>query len=914
MTQEIAKKIIEVPYPLSGEQYKAVTSEVDYLRILAGPGAGKTEVIVRRVLRLLLSEETQPESVEVITFTEKGAKKLKSTLYKRAKTYGNSELTDKVNRLNVHTIDSLSKKIVQEHAGFESYDVIVPEREHALLVRYANDLGIYDLPLYQPKKRPEGKMVKINYFLNTVDLIENEMLDMEELRITNPLFIEKVENYYRFLKKHHMMTFKMMTRAAIEYLERDDTAKPDIRYMLVDEYQDINPAQDKLIRLLSRNAKLSVVGDFFQTIYQWRGSSKSFLVDFVATYPSSVTIKLENNYRSRCDIVDFINDVKGTSIFSSGKSVNLHLKHTREGSNNVYSNEFPTARDEARWIVDGIEKYISEGGSYKDIAVLYRSVKWYADPVISELRRRNIPYSIAGKMGLFIRNEVKAVSKLMAWLSPIGFFNEIGSKNSLSGDKLIESALADWQIHFPNCNLDQKVRSHLEDWKQRSLSGGYDSLKSVYEALLNILNFKQLDENDREQKLMIINLGQFSSLLDDVEYTTRLGGRNRSWRNDMNTLCYYLQHSRSFYDSGSDELPDVDAITISTIHQGKGLDWNAVFMPCLINGHLPSSQTGKSRTYMIDTSPFDVERYAGTMTDEAYLYYVAISRPKNTLVLTHHQTKNYTDETEICPFLEESLQFKSITRLNGRSVFPDFQVESDTHSANELISYSVSDLVLYNRCPHLYWLRDKCGYSSKFSPMLGYGKLIHYSLQELARSSTFGVDPHTLVDDIVENNFCLPFSPNKATVKKKIKEVLHNYMDKNPDAMNISETEFPLTIDFEDYLVEGKVDALIDDDGCKHVREYKTSDKVASKDDISLQIQTYAIELKKEGFDVAGSVAYLEKGDVDPVDVDEKSLEMAKQKIDDSVKGIQRGHYPPKVSAFCKDCDMRNICKFAKTK
>lgn len=122
------------------------------------------------------------------------------------------------------------------------------------------------------------------------------------------------------------MTFKMMTRIAIKYLEREDSIKPDIKYLLIDEYQDINPAQDKLIRLLARHADLFVVGDIFQTIYSQRGSSSRFFKQFEETYPSSVTIKLQNNYRSKKDIVDLINDVKGTSIFSADKSVDLCLK------------------------------------------------------------------------------------------------------------------------------------------------------------------------------------------------------------------------------------------------------------------------------------------------------------------------------------------------------------------------------------------------------------------------------------------------------------------------------------------------------------------------------------------------------------------------------------------------------------
>lgn len=909
MIQKISKNtILNKPYPLSEEQKTAVISDAKYLRIVAGPGAGKTEVIVRKVLYLILCKKVAAETIELIAFTEKNAENLKSTIHKRVESYGDSSVIEEVNRLNIHTIDSLCKKILEENAGYGDFDVIPPERENALLIRYGINLGIHDLPPY-----PSTIMArKYSLFLDTVTLIGNEMMDLDKVTITNPVFMDKMNNYERFLKKHRLMSFPMMIRMAIEYLEQKDSIKPDIRYLMVDEYQDINPAQDKLIRLLARYADLNVVGDKFQTVYQWRGSDCSVFGNFSKTYPSSVTIKLQNNYRSRKDIVGFINDVKGTSIFSADKSIDLCLKHTREGKNNIYSNVFTTATEEAQWTVDAIEKYVSDAGSFRDIAVLYRSVKGYAEPVILELRKRNIPYTIVGKMGLFIRDEVKAVTKLMVWLAPKGFFKEIGSKRRITRDKLLESALDDWQTIFPHSGLDPNVRHQIEDWKKKTLSGEFDSFKSVYEALLNILNFKKLDDTDKEQRLMIINLGQFSALLDDVEYTSRLGGSKREWGKDLTTLCDYIDQAKYIYDSGSDELPDVDAVTISTIHQGKGLDWKLTCIPCLINGHLPSGWIGQSRKYMIDTSSFDIDRYAGTMKDEAYLFYVAVSRARDTLVMSWHQTKNYVDDAEISPFLEDSLQFDSVTKLNGNPSRPDFQIEPAVHSGNDLKSYGLSDVILYNKCPRLFWLRKKCGYSAKFDQMLGYGKGIHFCLQNIAEKITSGVDPDTIVDEIVEKNMYLPFAPNSTNAKEKAKEMLHNYIAKNPDDMgNICDTEIPITINFHDYLVDGKVDAIIVDNGHRDIREYKTSGKVMSKEDVSLQIQAYALELTKDDGIIKGSVAFLENGNVDAVDVDEASLKDAHQKIDDCIKGMQKGNYPAKTTEFCENCDMINICIFA---
>ncbi|MBP1909195.1 3'-5' exonuclease [Methanolobus bombayensis] len=594
----------------------------------------------------------------------------------------------------------------------------------------------------------------------------------------------------------------------------------------------------------------------------------------------------------------------------NNKSIDLCLKATRVGMNNIYYNGFKSENEETSWVADAIEKYVSDGGSYNEICVLVRIFK-FAESLISELRKRNIPYSITGKRRLFGYAEVIVVTKLMAWLSFKGFYNEKGLKNSITGDKLLESALTDWQTHFPNSSLNSNVRRQLENWKAKSLSGGYDDIKSVYEAMLNILNFKQLDEADKKQMQVILHFGQFSTMLNNFEHSLRLGGSKRNWEEDFNTLCFYLHEAKKSYGTVSEEVSNSEGVAISTIHQFKGLDRDCVFMPYLIDGHYPSSQMGKSKSYMVDVSSFVIGRYAGTREDEANIFYEGISRPKHSLVMT----SNYGKGTEISPFLKDSLQSNFVIKLNDKYSFPDFQIDPTTHSVDELKSYGVSEIMLNHKCPRLYFLREICGYSSKFNQMLGYGKCLHFCVQQIAEKTTMGIDPHTIVDDIVEKHLHLPFAPNTDNViaKQKAKKMLHDYIDRNPDDMaNMSDTEIPITIKFHDYLVEGKIDAIIVDNDGKDIRENKTSEEVMSKEDMSLQVQIYAVGLTGNNSFKRGSVAFLDDGTVHTVDVGKESLKAAQQIIDDCVSGMERGYYPPKPSTFCEKCDMKNICKFAK--
>lgn len=180
--ESILNTILNKPFPLSDEQINAVLSNVKYIRIAAAAGSGKSGTTVRKISYLLCCKKVPAESIVLIAFTNKNVENLKSTIYKWAESYGDSTLIEEVNRLNIHTIDSICKKIVQEYAaGYENFEVLTPERENALLIRYGLNLGIHDLP-------PEAttiKMRKCSLFLDTIDLIENEMMDLEDLKITN---------------------------------------------------------------------------------------------------------------------------------------------------------------------------------------------------------------------------------------------------------------------------------------------------------------------------------------------------------------------------------------------------------------------------------------------------------------------------------------------------------------------------------------------------------------------------------------------------------------------------------------------------------------------------------------------------------------------------------------------------------
>ena len=244
-------------------------------------------------------------------------------------------------------------------------------------------------------------------------MVEGELIPDETLQESSPEFLEKLNMYKSKLAENKRLTYDRMVSLAVENLEKKPDTLRHIKYLLVDEYQDINRAQEKLIQLIGRNAGIFIVGDPRQTIYKWRGSDETCFEDFAEVYPGAETIYLTENRRSGRDIIDLAN-----SFADSFESIQYdHIEPTRDDSGIVARLVASSDRREAEWIATQIESYIHRGlCEYSDIGILLRSVSTSAPPFIDVFRDRGIPLIIGGGVGLFRKDEARAVGMLFSWL------------------------------------------------------------------------------------------------------------------------------------------------------------------------------------------------------------------------------------------------------------------------------------------------------------------------------------------------------------------------------------------------------------------------------------------------------------------------------------------------------------------
>ena len=394
------------PVRLSQKQELVVRHRRSDLQVIACAGSGKTESIAQRVAALIDDGE-EPASIVACTFTERAAAELKDRITRRVAEVKGPDFLDRLGPMFVGTIHAYCFRILQHHVPkFGNYDVLDENRHAGFLSREFYRIGL--------SKLKAKHWAPIRDFASTVDVIANEFIPANALAGT-PLG-ECYSAYRQSLTRHHFLTFSLIVASALEALEDRDIrerVRGPLRHLLVDEYQDINPSQERLIELLSAAAvQLTVVGDDDQSIYQWRGSDVRNILTFKQRRRGARSVDLDTNRRSRPAIVDAANRFSKTIANRLDKTMK---EYRPAGPNQVVPWSAVTDETEAGTIADTVIRLKAQGYRYRDIAVLFRSVRTAAPPLIEALRARDIPYTAGGRTGLFLQPEVAFVAEIYAW-------------------------------------------------------------------------------------------------------------------------------------------------------------------------------------------------------------------------------------------------------------------------------------------------------------------------------------------------------------------------------------------------------------------------------------------------------------------------------------------------------------------
>ena len=902
---------------LEGEAAAAVSYRGGHLQIIAGAGSGKTEVVAQRVASLLADGEP-PSSIVAFTFTERAAASLKSRIEQRAASRIGQEVLNRFNGMFVGTIHAYCFRILQQYVSrYENCDVLDDHRLTAFLTRYDRVIGI--------RPHVDSRLFKgIGIFGNNVQVIESELIPVSKLE--EP-FRGVYQRYLDILEEHRFLTYGQQIAHAIEELRKAEVFKAvhdPLRHLIVDEYQDINPAQEALIGLLAtKPVHVCVVGDDDQSIYQWRGSDVSNIVSFDTRYKKVKRFNITKNRRSRPTIITHANGF-GSSI--QGRLAKT-MGHHRPASDaeEVVCWQADTEQDQASVIAESVRRFHDDlSYAYRDIAILCRGRVSF-EAILTALQDQRVPVQPGGRTLLFSTLEADLFGRTMCWLVGhkwrVGQFNWGGEEDVDLGDLLARHR----SLYDLDDRSTRQVRQRLLTWKESVTddAGPANLIRDFY-ALLSDLGVDEWDLSDPWLVNRLGTLARCSQVLVDYESTKRRshpdanepgkmrGGQDRGeWYYKMLAI-YIVNWARGAYEGfEGEENFDLDALDLTTIHQSKGLEWPIVFVPSLTSRRFPSSRTGERGDWRVSGKLFSTSRYEGSENDERRLFYVAMTRARDYLSLSTFARIQRPQRPS--PFLTEVAE-----NLPIFTTLPDAPAPEAAHDEVALVELSFSELAAYAECGLAYRLRRLLGFQPPLVAELGFGKAVHHVMRHVAEfvQANGDVPSEDELTAILEEEFYLPAAnwAGYREMRADAKALVSEYVTRHPDDLKkVWAVERPFELHLGEATILGRADVIIDrsDDATERLEivDYKTAAQEDGAFDFQLQVYTDAG--RREGLTVAGAYVHeMKSGERKPVDVASESIVSAEERVRSLVGDLRRRQFDPNPGTRCRRCDVRPLCRY----
>lgn len=597
---------------LNYQQLQVVKEADGASLVLAGAGSGKTRVLIYR-LAYLLQKGVPPENILLVTFTNKAAKEM----IHRAETLLKSTLKG----LWAGTFHHVGNMLLRKESGILGYSpnftIIDKEDSKDLLEDCIEELGYTK----QGKLFPKKDIISNIYSISVNSLKEIDDVIMQNYPHTEEyiLDIKKVLRRYEEKKKQsNSMDFNDLLKYWLKILEIEETCKKyseNFKYILVDEYQDTNHIQFEILkRLASYNKNILVVGDDAQSIFSFRGADINNLLDFPKTFEGAHVYKLEINYRSSPQILSLANNIIRHNINQFPKV----LKSVKPDAEKPMSVQAKDVYMQAKFVAQRTLEMINEGIPLKEIAVLFRS-HFQALELEIELMKRNIPYVMRGGVRFFEQAHIKDV---LSYLKIINNPNdELSFKRAVSLYKGIGRSYAAriWKMFVEERKETNEVVKGLPKRQQdgfREFASKLENLKiidkpqgAIREVLAFYKDYCYLVFDNPDDRIL------------DLEELAKMAA-------DYPTIKRFLLELGSFEEFKGESVLSLEEkkefLTLSTIHQAKGLEWESVFIIGFSDYEFPHPKALAS---------------SSALEEERRLFYVATTRAKSYLYITYPETK-----------------------------------------------------------------------------------------------------------------------------------------------------------------------------------------------------------------------------------------------------------------------------------
>ena len=919
---------------------------------MPGRALGKTEVVTRRLAWLIATKRALPREILALTFTDNAAEEMQSRVDILVP-YGQADAA-------IHTFHAFGDQLLREFA-FElglAGDVRLISRAEAIVLLRENlfDLG---LDRYRPLGDPTRFLgALIDLFQRAKDegvsaeLLTTHALSLEaihgpesDLASSQTELAQAYEKYQELLATHGVIDHGDQIWLPVRLLREHDSIRDIVsgryRYLLVDEFQDMNPAQLQFVNLLTGTGRnVTVVGDPDQAIYTFRGATADNVVSFAARHPDTGRVVLRRNYRSRQPIVDaahrLISHALGPEL---DRERQISVRRAR-GAAPVRSVSFATPEAEADGVAAAIAEAIAAGAAPRDFAVLARSNS-EIDALARAMRVRDIPVRTHLPSDFFAQ---PAVRPLLAFLRVIAdpdqtlelYALATGYPYELGGAQLIELLNLARRRHRSLWQILHAAAQDSVDWPADFRAGSARLIRHVTDAV-ELSHQRSSTEVLYDYLSRSGRLARLAEAADPAEaravarFFEIVRARARLLAHDrVPMLVPHLDELIETHDEFADSGPlDLDAVSVLTVHRAKGLEFKVVYLTGLNDGRFPA----RGRRAILDI-PWDEIHGQATVNsqqleEERRLCYVAMTRARDELRLTHHLSgPGARGRRRPSPFVAEALDAPTSTApvdLDSMARIEAFgrdasavEVPLERSTATE---FSFSELETYIDCPERYRLRHVIGLPQSPHHALAYGSAMHQAVAAYHLSQRRG-EPMSEAELL--DVFARAWSPEGflsreheeqryAAGQEALRKFRADQLDK---PAHVAAVERPFVFALDELRIRGRMDRIdrtpegvvIVDYKSSDVRDQKKADERARD---SLQLQVYAMAHEAEHGELPHEVQlhFLDSRVVGAARPDAVRLDKTRDKLRSASTGIRAGSFEPRPSAItCGYCPFRQIC------
>jgi DNA helicase II / ATP-dependent DNA helicase PcrA len=950
---------------LNSKQKQAIEFGNGPLLIIAGAGTGKTTVITQRIKYLITEKEISTNNILALTFTDKSSFEMQERV-DILMPYGYTNIW-------IHTFHSFCERILRDDAyqiGLDPNFKLISESESILLLKQ-NIFGL-GLDIFRPLGNPTKFL---DALLSHYSRLKDEDITPEEyIRFARSQkskgknqnfeakqYLELANAYkkYEELKvKNSLMDFSdLISNTLLLFRKRQNILKryqEQFKYILVDEFQDTNFAQNELAILIAGKRKnITVVADDDQSIYRFRGAAVSNVLQFKKSYPKAKIITLIDNYRStqkilnsaymliqnnnpnRLEVVEKIN--KKLISHSKSKEYDIEVIHEKR------------AEDEAEKIAETINVLVKKKYSFKDIAILVRANN-HSDTIISALVRKRIPYQFLGPGYLFQQEEIKdLISYLIFLTNPsdstalfrilsmeifgisyielIYLFNLAKKKNISLFEAInlgnLEFLKSETQVKLEK--IIEMINRHIERSKKDSAG------QILYYFLVDSGIYSTLQKTDSiKEERRVQNIAKFFDRIKTFETDRK--------ETNIFTVVDWLGLMLQIGDSPTAadiDIRDRNAVNILTVHSSKGLEFKVVFLINLVSDRFPSRERGEKiplpQDIIKEKFPKETDFH---LEEERRLFYVGMTRAMEKLYFSYadfYASGKRPRKTSL--FIFEALpKLKELEKINVNnkqlslsSILSDYVEKKEIEEKKpalkiEYVTYS--NLQMFDICPLHYKAKVIFNIPTPKTNVQSFGISLHnclYKFYKLIQENK-KVDASTL-QNILKTEWINEGYENKTHEKERFNQaegILKSFYKSEEQLIKPIGLELPFSFNLKNGIrVSGKIDRVDRRQKGIEIIDYKTGqDNPKAKTAHELQLAIYALaatKVKDEVFnrkpeDITLTLHFLEGNTKKHMNFTQSDLDKFENELIEKIKEIEKSDFKCSGNVLCLNCEFKILC------